>query len=186
MTKKMITLAALMLLALGLQAQSLNGNWSMAQEWMTKLNKEMDDSSATIDRFGMSFTDKEAKVVMMMSMESDGMKMKIGVGVPGTYKRNGNNVKCNFDAKKVEINILDLQSDDEEVKGMLANPTTRESLLKLINSMMEEELKKDGNDLLELADPFEEFNIKSLTSSKLEIGVEDEKDSIPFDRVKEL
>lgn len=186
MTKKMITLAALMLLALGLQAQSLEGNWSMAQEWMTKLNKEIDDSSATIDRFGMSFTDKEAKVVMVMSMESDGMSMKIAVGVPGTYKRIGNDVKCKFDAKKVEFNILDLKSDDEEIKGMLSNPSTREYLLKLINSMLEDELKKDGNDLLELADPFKDFTIKSLTSSKLEIGVEDENDSIPFDRVKEL
>ena len=183
MTKKMITLAALMLLALGLQAQSLNGNWSMAQEWMTELNKEIDNSSGTIDRFGMSFTDKEAKVVMMLSVESDGTSMIFSLGIPGTYTRSGNSVKCKYDAQKLEINIRDLKSDDKDIKEMLSEPDTRDMLMNMMNTMMQNELKKNGTDFTEMVELFEEFEIKSLTSSKLEIGLKDNDVNVTFDRV---
>ncbi len=166
--KKLIYFLMLMLVAvLSAQAQSLTG-----KQWCTVLNDEDGEGIAVALTFEKNGT-CEMVIAAQQEMKEEGVPITLmaGVTVPGTYKRDGNDLNTLFDKGKADVEV------DYEIKGMDAK--TKALLDKQIKaeiSTLKEEFKKV---LLDGMPKMDHLKIVSLDGKKLVVKNADNQE-IPF------
>ena len=166
--KKIILTCMLMLVAaLSAQAQSLTG-----KQWCTVLNDEDGEGIAvalTFEKDGSC----EMVIAAQQEMKEEGVPVTLmaGVTVPGTYKRDGNDLNTLFDKGKAEVEV------DYEIKGMDAK--TKALLDKQIKSEISTLKKEFRKVLLGGMPKMDHLKIVSLDGKKLVLKNTDNQE-IPF------
>ncbi len=166
--KKIILTCMLMLVAaLSAQAQSLTG-----KQWCTVLNDEDGEGIAvalTFEKDGSC----EMVIAAQQEMKEEGVPVTLmaGVTVPGTYKRDGNDLNTLFDKGKAEVEV------DDEIKGMDAK--TKALLDKQIKSEISTLKKEFKKVLLGGMPKMDHLKIVSLEGKKLVVKNTDNQE-IPF------
>ncbi|MBQ6761921.1 MAG: hypothetical protein IJP49_04145 [Bacteroidales bacterium] len=166
--KKIFFTGMLMLVtALAIHAQSLTG-----KQWCTVLNDEDGQGIAvalTFEKNGSC----EMLIAAQQEMKEDGVPITLvaGVTVPGSYKRDGNDLNNQFNNGKAKVDV------DYEIKGMDAK--TKALLDKQIKgeiSSLKTEFRKV---LLGGMPKMDNLKIVSLDSKRL-IVKNDDNQEIPF------
>lgn len=167
MKRRLFTLAALMVLAVAsLSAQSFVGKWKATEEF----EKQMDFEKG-MDLY-LETTATDIKVLMIASVQEDGMDMKMQFVMPGTYTRSGDQVKARFNKSKIDFEILDLKTTDPEISAFLKDPEMK----KLLYGLIKEQAMQDSDAkeaIGPLAEAFETFTISSLTQSTMTVMLQD-------------
>ena len=108
MKKILFSWLLLLVTTLAVQAQSLTG-----KQWCTVLNDEDGQGIAVALTFEKNGT-CEMLIAAQQGMEEEGVPITLiaGVTVPGTYKRDGNDLNTRFNNGKATVEV------DYEIKGM--------------------------------------------------------------------
>jgi hypothetical protein len=167
MKKIVFTWMLVLVTALAVHAQSLTG-----KQWCTVLNDEDGEGIAVALTFEKNGT-CEMVIAAQQEMKEEGVPITLmaGVTVPGTYKRDGNDLNTLFDKGKADVEV------DYEIKGMDAK--TKALLDKQIKaeiSTLKEEFKKV---LLDGMPKMDHLKIVSLDGKKLVVKNADNQE-IPF------
>ena len=124
MKKIIFTLTLLLVTALAVSAQTLTG-----RQWCTVLSDEDGEGIAVALTFEKNGT-CEMLIAAQQDMKEDGVPITLiaAVTVPGTYKRDGNNLNNQFNNGKAKVDV------DYEIMGMDAKTKA------LLNKQIKEEL----------------------------------------------
>ena len=167
MKKTLFTWILLLVTALAVHAQSLTG-----RQWCTVLNDEDGQGIAvalTFEKNGSC----EMLIAAQQEMKEDGVPITLiaAVTVPGSYKRDGNDLNNQFNNGKAKVEV------DYEIKGMDAK--TKALLNKQIKgeiSTLKSEFKKV---LLDGMPKMDNLKIVTLERKKLVLKNDDDQE-IPF------
>ena len=167
MKKFLFTWMLMFVTALAVQAQSLTG-----KQWCTVLNDEDGEGIAVALTFEKKGT-CEILIATQHNMEEDGVPITliVGVTVPGTYKRDGNDLNTRFNNGKAKVDI------DYEIEGMDAK--TKSMLDKEIKGEISTLKKEFKQVLLEGMPGMDHLKIVSLDSKRLVVKNDDNQE-IPF------
>ena len=116
MKKILYTWILLLVTALAVQAQSLTG-----KQWCTVLNDEDGQGIAVALTFEKNGT-CEMLIAAQQEMKEDDVPITLiaGVTVPGTYKRDGNNLNTRFNNGKAKVEVdYDIKGMDAKTKALL-------------------------------------------------------------------
>lgn len=160
----------LLMVVMGMQAQSLLGKWE------TNFEK---DSDGNISKLILVFN-KGNKAQMQMQMESDdpevGSFMFI-VNIPGVYQQKGDKLTVNYQVNQCTIKLEKMKLIGENAQVIEQNPEMKKAIENMMQAEMDKELKKQLKDEV----PFDgELTIKKLTNTTLEL--DDEGDAQVFTR----
>ena len=161
--------AMLMLLSVAANAQSIVGDWILNKEYADSINMAVSHENVEMG-MRMSFTQSDVKVVLDASVGEEGMLMKMQIVIPGTYTLSGDKVTCDFNKEKIDFDIVDIQSNDEEMKEMMSQPGTKKMMLNMIKSEAKKQMGPYMEGLGMMADKFMEFTVTELTETKLNIN----------------
>ena len=167
MKKIIFTWMLMLVTALAVNAQNLVG-----KQWCTVLNDEDGQGIAVALTFEKNGT-CEMLIAAQQDMKEDGVPINLvaGVTVPGTYKRDGNDLNTQFNNGKAKVDV------DYEIKGMDAK--TKSLLDKQIKgeiSTLKAEFKKV---LLGGMPKMDHLKIVKLESKQLVVKNDDNQE-IPF------
>ena len=167
MKKIIFTWMLMLVTALAVNAQNLVG-----KQWCTVLNDEDGQGIAVALTFEKNGT-CEMLIAAQQDMKEDGVPINLvaGVTVPGTYKRDGNDLNTQFNNGKAKVEV------DYEIKGMDAK--TKSLLDKQIKgeiSTLKAEFKKV---LLGGMPKMDHLKIVKLESKQLVVKNDDNQE-IPF------
>jgi hypothetical protein len=197
--KKSFWMFCMLLVSLGMAAQSLDGNWSLDADSRKRMGLEDEKLEMTL-MLTFTPTGTVSKAVdadipkgsqqgdFSVSMPVVGADDEIGTlgvafTVDGTYYCNVNRVKTVCNSKDVEVKIIELEPKDPQMKSMMASG---EKARDMIYAMLEAEVKKNSKDEIsrigELAVLFKDFTISFSGKDKLTVAVGDEK--LGFERLK--
>ena len=167
MKKIIFTFLLTLVTALAVNAQSLVG-----KQWCTVLNDEDGQGIAVALTFEKNGT-CEMLIAAQQDMKEDGVPINLvaGVTVPGTYKRDGNDLNTQFNNGKAKVDV------DYEIKGMDAK--TKALLDKQIKGEIRS-LKQEFKQVLLGGMPkMDRLKIVKLDSKRLVVKNEDNQE-IPF------
>lgn len=170
MTKRFVIFALLLMAAMGMQAQSLNGTWN------TTVNN---DGQNTDMYFIFSQSSLSIKGVVTQSEPEVGT-FTISILVPGTYTRSGNKLNIKLKPEQGRVNIDKMVLNDELKKILEEMPEMKKELAKGLEQVLSEgksELVKEFSALSG------DMNIESLTATKL-ILVDEGGGTLTFTRVR--
>ena len=152
---------------LAVQAQSLTG-----KQWCTILNDDDGQGIAVALTFEKNGT-CEMLIAAQQGMEEEGVPITLiaGVTVPGTYKRDGNDLNTRFNNGKAKVEV------DYEIKGMDAK--TKAMLAKEIKGEISSLKTEFKQVLLDGMPKMDRLKIVSLDGNSLVVKNEDNQE-IPF------
>ena len=167
MKKILFSWILLLVTTLAVQAQSLTG-----KQWCTVLNDEDGQGIAVALTFEKNGT-CEMLIAAQQGMEEEGVPITLiaGVTVPGTYKRDGNDLNTRFNNGKAKVEV------DYEIKGMDAK--TKALLNKQIKGEISSLKKEFKQVLLDGMPKMDRLKIVSLDGNSLVVKNEDNQE-IPF------
>ena len=172
--KKIFSFVVFAMLTISMNAQDITGSWIAEEDFNEKVKMSMDQQNENVDvKFGMVIDKSTILAVLNLNVEADGMKMKLKVEVPGVYERDGQLVTTEFNSAGTNISIVDVESNDPEMKEMLGNPETKKMLFAMMEGMIKEQMGEYKNSFEDMTEVFKQFTIKSVTASKLTIEVEE-------------
>lgn len=169
--KRMITLAAMLILAFSSYAQQLEGVWKAADKFNKKINKEIDDPDVKAS-LGLLFGKAEVYVILSLHADMEGMSMEFAVTVPGTYTREGEHVTCVFKKLETDISITDISSDDPDMKAMLASEETKAVAMQMFMGQVQGAFDEMKPELAEVSEYFKDFTIKSISTQGMTLQLE--------------
>ena len=167
MKKILFTWMLMLVTVLAVHAQSLTG-----KQWCTVLNGEDGEGIAvalTFEKNGSC----EMLIAAQHDLEEDGVPINLiaGVTVPGTYKRDGNDLNTRFNNGKAKVDV------DYEIEGMDAK--TKAMLAKQIKGEISTLKKEFKQVLLDGMPKMDHLKIVSLDSKRLVVKNDDDQE-IPF------
>ena len=167
MKKILFTWTLMLVTALAVHAQSLTG-----KQWCTVLNDEDGEGIAVALTFEKNGT-CEMLIAAQHDLEEDGVPINLvaGVTVPGTYKRDGNDLNTRFNNGKAKVEV------DYDIKGMDAK--TKALLDKQIKGEISTLKKEFKQVLLDGMPKMDHLKIVSLDSKRLVVKNDDQQE-IPF------
>ena len=167
MKKIFFTWMLLFVTALAVQAQTLTG-----RQWCTVLNDEDGQGIAVALTFEKKGT-CEMLIAAQQEMKEDGVPITLiaAVTVPGTYKRDGNDLNTRFNHGKAKVDV------DYEIKGMDAK--TKALMTKEIKGEIKTLKGEFKKVLLGGMPKMDNLKIVSFESKKLVVKNDDNQE-IPF------
>ena len=167
MKKIVFTWMLVLVTALAVHAQSLTG-----KEWCTVLNDEDGEGIAVALTFEKNGT-CELLIAAQQEMKEDDVPIILtaAVSVPGTYKRDGNDLNTRFDKGKAQVEV------DYDIKGMDAK--TKAKMDKEIRSDLNATKKEFKQVLLDGMPKMDNLKIVSLDRKRLVVKNDDDQE-IPF------
>ncbi|MCR5679753.1 MAG: lipocalin family protein [Prevotella sp.] len=169
MTKRIVIFALMLMAAVGMQAQSLNGTWKTT---MTEDGQKMD--------FYFIFTQSTLNMKGVVSMDDPEVgKIVVSVKVPCTYTRNGNklNVKTNPGQAKLNIDKMEFTP---EIAGAIGQSP---ELKKMIEDQMKQAMESSKGEIVDGFPSGGELSIVTLTSTKLSLR-DETGETIDFTKVR--
>ena len=167
MKRIIFTLLLLLVTALAVHAQSLTG-----KQWCTVLNDEDGQGVAVALTFEKNGT-CEMLIAAQQDMQEDGVPITLvaGVTVPGSFKRDGNDLNTQFNNGKAKVDV------DYEIKGMDAK--TKAMLDKEIKGEIKTLKTEFKQVLLDGMPKMDHLKIVSLDAKRLVVKNDDNQE-IPF------
>ena len=159
--KKIISLAALLLLALSVSAQSILGKWKTTV---------VEDG----EKIPMVITFKD-KGVMTISSQTKQSEPEVGtihisLKVNGTYKQDGNKLFVTLDPKKSRVEVSRIDFNTSMKAMLLVQPEMEQQVIEMMNS----ELRKHSGELVKEMPLAGDITIKELTDKKLVLTGEED------------
>ena len=155
MKKRMMFLALMLIAALGMQAQSLNGTWK------TTLN----DDEIDMD-FYLTFAQKALTMkAIIREFDPEVGHITLSVEIPGTYTCTGNTLKMKTDIKQAKVKIDKLDFVAEIADVLRGSP----ELKKKVSDELQKEFEKSKEELVSDLPQNSELKIESQTASKLTV-----------------
>ena len=154
-TKKLLSLTLLLMLAVGMQAQSIVGNWKCTEtQDGNKIDMYYDfgQTSLTI-KLKMAYSDAEMGTVYM------------SVFLPGSYTRQGNKVDVSMRKKEAALTIDKIDFTSEANAVFSQQPALKEQMINEMKKTMESE----KSDILKDLPGTAALTIEKLTDSKLDL-----------------
>ena len=169
-----------LLVSMGVNAQSLIGTWSTHPE----TDKDGDKTS-----WGLVFHQGNKMILRMTlaTIDDEVGSFEFVMDILGTYKRNGNTLIINIDPQKATGRIENMVYKGEMATLIKESPEIKESIEKVIENQVEEEIKKGFADQKSVS---YNVTITKLTANSLflkgdkDFIVDSNKDFIEFFRVK--
>jgi len=173
MKKLFIFAVAAMFGVMNMSAQEIQGIWksdvSLSEFMSEKDKKDLSDFDAHLI---IKFTEDELNVGSLINAGVEGTEMEMSVIIPGNYIKNDNEIIGIFNTDKIECKVVDVKSDDPEMKALAeADPATRQLVLNMINAQMApmfDELKKP---FVEVAEVFKKFYLKAVYTKSMVIEI---------------
>ena len=167
MKKILFSWLLLLVTAFAVNAQNLTG-----KQWCTVLNDEDGQGVAVALTFEKNGT-CEMLIAAQQDMKEDGVPINLvaGVTVPGTYKRDGNDLNTQFNNGKAKVDV------DYEIKGMDAK--TKALLDKQIKGEIRSLKQEFKQVLLDGMPKMDHLKIVTLDSKRLVVKNGDNQE-IPF------
>ena len=167
MKKIIFTLILTLVTALAIHAQSLTG-----KQWCTVLTDEDDEDIAvalTFEKNGRC----ELLIASQQEMKEDDVPITLmaAVTIPGTYKRDGNDLNTRFNNGKAKVEV------DYEIQGMDAQ--TKAKMDKVIKAELNEAKKEFKQVILDGMPKMDRLKIVSLGDNRLVVKNDDNQE-IPF------
>ena len=169
--KKVISFVLMTMIAVSMNAQDITGKWMANDEFNDELNQSAGQEGVNF-KLGLGIDNSTIKLSLYCNVEADGMQMVFYIGVPGVYERSGQHVTSTFDENGMELTILDLKSDDPELKEMLANEGTKTMLFAMLQDQMKEQSGELKAGINKMSETFKEFDVKSVSDTNLVIEVD--------------
>lgn len=179
--KKLLTLALLLTLTMGVAAQSIDGTWK-ADSTTRKILK-LDGKEDLEADFFFVFDGNKIEIRFDMSVtEAKVGTMDIRCSMPGTFLRKDNTLtNLNLEKDQCKVILLPTSKFEDSIES---DPATKKLVITLINNMIEKELAGSmKEDLNEMAEAFaeSEITVKSVSSQKLLLSAEEM--TLSFDKV---
>lgn len=168
--KNFFAIASMLMLTLSVGAQSIEGVWMVDQEFADLINERVDKESIDVD-MDLSFKESEVKVILICTVGSEDMNMKIEITFPGTYVMEGNHLTCDFDKEKVDFNIVDIKTEDPEMKEMLGDEASKQMVLSMVRNAVKKEMAPYTKEMGVLTDTYTSFDVKSVTETELTLSI---------------
>ena len=196
--KKIILCATMMLFSLMcvfaqsssvISPESLEGKWKIGEGFRAILQSAMNEKGEGRDLqvdyildFGKN---NSVSIIIPMQGSEEGQDFTMEFSIPGTYTLKGNTINLELNKENISIKITDIKSDDPELKKLMENPKSRDALLLMMSSMIEEEMKSEMKDISSLVDGFASMSVQSVTDTqlKLKFGEKDIKVAVTFERL---
>ena len=156
MKKKIALFLFLLINAVGLNAQGLDGSW--------KTTFSKNDFSAD-----MYFTFAQDSLNMRIKSEKSQQGLgavDISVYIPLKYNRSGDNLQLIGDGEGISVNIDNLKLDDKQSKS----PEEIQAIKESVKTHMQEKIQASKGEFLKEIIKEDAFTIKSLTDSELIIA----------------
>lgn len=133
MNKLLLSFALLLMTALDVQAQSLEG------KWVTQIEEKGQKAD-----FYLTFDKKEVEMKIVLNAKQDEFKMRLSINMEGTYTLKDNILNNKIDSKKTKIKIEELEAKGEMGDQLKENPEMKELIVK----MLQKELEKNSDELV--------------------------------------
>lgn len=170
--KRTLTLLSLMLItAVSMMAQSLNGTWKSMQQ---------DDEGQTINLY-MTFASAnslEFKVSAVIDDPEVG-SFTIVANMKGTYKRTGNRLTLNVEPKSSTVKMENVNWSPDVKKAINTSPEVKTAF----DAMLKEQLENAKGEMTKEVPFGEEMSIKSLTANKLILHSDIDDEDLVFTRI---
>lgn len=170
MKKLMMTTFLLFAVVMGLHAQSMNGRWKAGQDLMEFFKDELDKKTGLNILLVFDGNKMDIKLLMEVVDEKIGL-MKMSFNIPGTMKKNGKKCTATFNKKNSTLKVDDVVSNDPEVKELLQSPATKKLMLAMVEEKLNEESSSSFDDLLKITTLFENFEVISVKSQRMELNL---------------
>ena len=160
----------LLMVVLGLQAQSLQGRWESNAE---------KDADGDITKLILVFN-KGNKAQMQMQIETTDPEVgsfTCTMVIPGTYQQKGNKVTVIYQVNQSIVKLDKMKLTGEYAQAIEKNPEMRKAVEEMMQAEMDKEMKNQFKDEV----PFDgELTIKKLTDTTLEL--DDDGETMVFTR----
>lgn len=196
--KKIILCATMMLFSLMcvfaqsssvITPESLEGKWKIGEGFrailQSAMNEEGEGRDLQVDYILDFGKNNSVSIIIPMQGSEEGQDFTMEFSIPGTYTLKGNTINLELNKENISIKITDIKSDDPELKKLMENPKSRDALLLMMSSMIEEEMKSEMKDISSLVDGFASMSVQSVTDTqlKLKFGEKDIKVAVTFERL---
>ena len=196
--KKIILCATMMLFSLMsvfaqsssvISPESLEGKWKIGEGFrailQSAMNEEGEGRDLQVDYILDFGKNNSVSIIIPMQGSEEGQDFTMEFSIPGTYTLKGNTINLELNKENISIKITDIKSDDPELKKLMENPKSRDALLLMMSSMIEEEMKSEMKDISSLVDGFASMSVQSVTDTqlKLKFGEKDIKVAVTFERL---
>ena len=196
--KKIILCATMMLFSLMsvfaqsssvITSESLEGKWKIGEGFrailQSAMNEEGEGRDLQVDYILDFGKNNSVSIIIPMQGSEEGQDFTMEFSIPGTYTLKGNTINLELNKENISIKITDIKSDDPELKKLMENPKSRDALLLMMSSMIEEEMKSEMKDISSLVDGFASMSVQSVTDTqlKLKFGEKDIKVAVTFERL---
>ena len=169
MTKRLAIFALMLMVAVGMQAQSLNGTWKTT---MTEDDQEMD--------FYFIFTQSTLTMKGIVSQfDPEVGTITVSVQVPGTYTRRANNLTVKTNPRQAKLNIDKMDFVGEIAEAMKQSPEVKKMITDQVQKVMEESKGEIVSGFPQSGD----LSIVSLTATKLTLR-DDTGETMSFTKVR--
>ena len=175
MKKLFIFAVAAMFGVMGMSAQTIQGLWK-SDASLTEFMSEKDLKKMEVDNFDanliMKFTEDELNVGTLFTAGEDGTEMEMSIICPGNYIKNDNEIIGIFNTDKIECKVVDIKSDDPEMKSLAeADPATKQLFLNMINAQMAPAFEEFKKPFAPVAEVFKKFNIVVVQTKTMVIEI---------------
>lgn len=184
--KTFIMVATFLFFTCPIFAQTLDGAWTLNDEDKTLLELE-DDEDSEVD-LTLVIQDKDILVGFIATVTDEEVgTISILLGIPGSYTRSGNNVYAEFRTDDTDFGIIDIDTEDPDIKELISTDEGREAFETLFRQGAEEEMEDAKKDLGVMSEYFKHFTIKTLTATRLVIILQDDEEKLElhFDKMSE-
>lgn len=173
----LISICMVSLFALSAHAQSIVGTWVTDGTCLLDGEEAAEAKKAELYLTFKANGTTAMAFDVLMEVDEDGVHMTLGmkVNVPGTYKKTGNNIKMNMNAKQTNVNFykFDINLTQEMEQALAAMGMTKQQLK---TAFQQQFPAQDISNLLS-----GDLNIIKLTNTTLEV-IEDDGVTLTFTR----
>lgn len=139
MKKLLLSFALLLMTALGVQAQSLEG------KWVTQIT----DKEPKGD-FYLIFNPKKLDMKIVSKANEKEFNIKLSVNLEASYTLKDNVIDFTINPKKTKVKIEDLEMKGEMADQINGDPEMKKQVIKMLQKEFDKEIGKNSGDLSSL------------------------------------
>ena len=167
--RKIFFVATMVLLsAISMNAQEkYEGSWLSGSSFEKYVDAQLPDIDADfVAPFYLEMMGGEITCGVYIMIESNQIgKINMLATIPGTYTKEGKNIKADFDKDKLKMSLVDIDLNDPEAQESMKDPATKKMVMTMIEGQIKQQMGQQAKQIVKMADAFSDFEI---------IGVDDQ------------
>ena len=151
--KKMLFMVMAMMSFVMVNAQELSGIYYAADEYQEKANEFVGDMGLEYDikvKFGLFFVGSEMDLIVEFKTGAQGVDVEGQLAFMGDYTRTDDHIDCTFSKDRISVSLQNLTTDDPDMRAMLENDETMDTVYGMVEGMMEEVVQERKDELFEI------------------------------------